>query len=363
MTKSLVIALVVAVGGAAGLTAWWLATPRHTGPATAVAPVATATVVRTNLATTTQMSGTIGYADSYTIPAQLSGTITALPGPGAIVTRGHTAFEVDGSGVFLFYGTRPAWRSFGIDMTPGPDVLELEQNLAALGYAGDIEVDNTFTWGTDEAVRRWQLATGQLDTGRIELGRITFQPGPVRVNSDETNLGGAAEPGQPVISASSPDPVVNVPVPAAQTFLVHPGDRVTVTMPSGTTSTGRVARISSIATPATGSSEGGGGQSSAPNNPQPAAIPAVVSLDHPAAAAYLDAAPVTVNVTDRRVSGVLAVPVTALVALAGGGYGVWVHAAGSRHIVAVTTGLFANALVQVTASQLQAGDLVEVPAP
>ena len=47
----------------------------------------------------------------------------------------------------------------------------------------------------------------------------------------------------------------------------------------------------------------------------------------------------------------------------GGGYGVWVGAAGSRHIVAVTTGLFANALVQVTASQIQAGDLVEVPAP
>src|SRR6266550_9620551 len=119
MTKSLVIALVVAAGGAAGLTAWWLATTRHTGPATAVVPVATAAVVRTNLATTTQMSGTIGYADSYTITAQLPGTITALPGPGAVVTRGHPAFEVDGSGVFLFYGTRPAWRSFEIGMTPG----------------------------------------------------------------------------------------------------------------------------------------------------------------------------------------------------------------------------------------------------
>src|SRR5690349_6720109 len=221
MTKSLVIALVVAVGGAAGVTAWWLATPRHTGPATAAVPVATAAVVRTNLATTTQMSGTIGYADSYTITAQLSGTITALPGPGAVVTRGHPAFEVDGSGVFLFYGTRPAWRSFVIGMTPGPDVLELEQNLAALGYAGDSYVDDTFTWGTDEAIRRWQLATGQPDTGHIDLGRITFAPGAVRVSGDVATPGGAAEPGQPVLSASSPEPVVNVPVPAAQTFLVH----------------------------------------------------------------------------------------------------------------------------------------------
>jgi Putative peptidoglycan binding domain len=207
MTKSLVVALVVAIGGAAGVTAWWLATPRHTEPATAVVPVATAAVVRTNLATTTtttQMSATIGYADSYTITAQLAGTITALPAPGAVVTRGHPAFEVDRSAVFLCYGARPAWRSFEIGMTPGPDVLELEQNLAALGYADDINVDNVFTWGTDGAVRRWQLATGQPDTGQIDLGRITFQPGAVRVSSDVATVGGAGEPGQPVISASSP---------------------------------------------------------------------------------------------------------------------------------------------------------------
>src|SRR4029077_8191888 len=169
MTKSLVVALVVAIGGAAGVTAWWLATPRRTGPATAVVPVATAAVVRANLATTTQMSGTIGYADSYTITAQLPGTITALPGPGAVITRGHPAFEVDGSGVFLFYGTRPAWRSFEIGMTPGPDVLDLEQNLAALGYARDIYVDDTFTWGSDEAIRGWHTATRHPATGPTDL--------------------------------------------------------------------------------------------------------------------------------------------------------------------------------------------------
>src|SRR5215468_8948537 len=195
MTRSLVIALVVvAVGGAAGLTAWWLATPRPTGPATAVVPVATATVVSTNLATTTQMSGTIGHAGSYTITAQLPGTITALPAPGATMTRGQPAFEVDGSDVFLFYGARPAWRSFAIGMTPGQDVLELEQNLTVLGYADGIDVDDTFTWGTADAIGRWQLATGQLDTGHIDLGRITFQPGAVRVATDIATLGGAAQP-------------------------------------------------------------------------------------------------------------------------------------------------------------------------
>jgi hypothetical protein len=93
-------------------------------------------------------------------------------------------------------------------------------------------------------------------------------------------------------------------------------------------------------------------------------VSALVRLDHPAAAEHLDQAPVTINVTDRSVHGVLAVPITALVALAGGGYGVWVDGADGptgRHLVGVTPGLFATTLVQVTAPGLSAGDKVEVP--
>jgi multidrug efflux pump subunit AcrA (membrane-fusion protein) len=88
-----------------------------------------------------------------------------------------------------------------------------------------------------------------------------------------------------------------------------------------------------------------------------------VSLSDPAAAAHLDQAPVTVNVTDRAVSGVLAVPVTALVAAAGGGYGVWLRSQGARRLVPVTPGLFSASLVQITAPGLATGDSVEVPSP
>jgi hypothetical protein len=93
-------------------------------------------------------------------------------------------------------------------------------------------------------------------------------------------------------------------------------------------------------------------------------VSAQVRLIHPGAAAHLDQAPVTVDVTDRSVHGVLAVPITALVALAGGGYGVWVDGAdgpSGRHLVGVTPGLFATTLVQVTAPGLSVGDRVEVP--
>ena len=62
----------------------------------------------------------------------------------------------------------------------------------------------------------------------------------------------------------------------------------------------------------------------------------------------------------------LAVPVSALVALAGGGYAVEVvHGAGAtatRQLVAVRTGLFSATLVQVSGPGIAAGQRVEVPA-
>lgn len=364
MTKRLAAATVAALLVAGGVTAGWLSTPRGNSHAQAGVPVDTTAVVRTTLTTTTQLSGTLGYAGSYALTPQLPGTITAVSAPGTVIRRGQRAYEVNGVGVFLFYGARPAWRRFAVGMTPGPDVRELEQNLAGLGFGGDLSVDDTFTWVTARAVRDWQDATDQPVTGAVDLGRIAFVPTALRIVSDDVPVGAPATPGQSVVTASSPDPVVTVPVPATQTYLVHRGDRVTVTMPSGAASTGRVVSISAVAA----SSDDSGDQSNAPNapngsnGPQPASVPAQVGLDHPAVAAGLDQAPVTVTIVDRQVHNALAVPITALVALAGGGYAVWVDSGSARHLVGVTPGLFADTLVQVTTAGLKVGDRVEVPA-
>ena len=358
MTKA-VMALVtlVAVGA---VTAWWLAAPRssHTSGHAAV-PIATATVTRTTLVTTTQLSGTLGYAGTYPVTSRLTGTITALPLPGVLVTRGRRLYEVDGRGVFLFIGSRPSWRRFAFGMAPGPDVRELERNLTALGYGNGVTVDDRFTWFTDEAVRAWQSATGQPVTGIVELGRIVFAPTSLRVTGDSAALGAMAQPGQPVLTASSPDPVVTVPVPATRTYLIHRADRVTVTVPSGATTTGRVSEISPVA-----AADTGGDPANGSNGPPEASVPMTVTLDDPSIAAHLDQAPVTITVLDREVRNVLAVPITALVALAGGGYAVWVKSQGApRSLVPVTPGLFANTLVQVTTPDLHAGDRIEVPTP
>jgi hypothetical protein len=77
----------------------------------------------------------------------------------------------------------------------------------------------------------------------------------------------------------------------------------------------------------------------------------------------VDQAPVTVSIVSARASGVLAVPVSALVALAGGGYAVQVVSGGGAHLTGVHTGLFSSSLVQVAGPGLRAGLNVEVPAP
>ena len=96
-----------------------------------------------------------------------------------------------------------------------------------------------------------------------------------------------------------------------------------------------------------------------------------VALNRPLAAGNFDQAPVSVSIVSAQASNVLAVPVSALVALAGGGYAVEVvvHGAGTgtgtgaRHLVAVRTGLFSSTLVQVSGAGIAAGQQVEVPSP
>jgi multidrug efflux pump subunit AcrA (membrane-fusion protein) len=95
-----------------------------------------------------------------------------------------------------------------------------------------------------------------------------------------------------------------------------------------------------------------------------ATIPVTVMLVHPSAAGTLDQAPVTVNIITASVKNALAVPVTALLAQASGGYDVEVTGPGNtRRWVPVQPGVFdgADGLVQVTGA-LTSGQHVVVPA-
>jgi hypothetical protein len=366
------------LGGATGGLAMTLA-GRPAAAAGNVTRLTTVPVVRTGLVNTVQVSGSLGYAGSVTVVNQTAGTAyTALPPPGQVVRRGGRLYEVDGSPVFLLYGGRPEWRALAAGVTPGPDVAQLDRNLIALGYASaaTLTVSHSYTGATAYAVARWQEAAGLPVTGTVPLGQVVYAPGALRVSAVPAGLGGPAAAGGTVLAATSDRPVVTAQLPVSQEYLVRRGDRVTVTLPDGTTTTpGVVTSVSAVAAsaggggaasgssaepssgpPGSGSSGGGGSGSSD-------TVPVTVRLAHPRLAGHLDQAPVTVNIVSARARNVLAVPVNALVALAGGGYAVQVVQGHAAHLTAVRTGLFGSTLVQVSGSGLQPGVRVEVPAP
>jgi multidrug efflux pump subunit AcrA (membrane-fusion protein) len=151
---------------------------------------------------------------------------------------------------------------------------------------------------------------------------------------------------------------------------------VQIQLPEGQNTPGRVSQVGADATAAsgpsgsTGSASASAGSAAQDSSGPPAqsaggasatVVPVVISLGRPGDARGLDQVPVEVAITDTVHRDVLAVPITALLALAGGGYAVAVDEGGTRTLIPVTAGIFNGNLVEVSSSRLQPGMHVEVP--
>jgi multidrug efflux pump subunit AcrA (membrane-fusion protein) len=287
-----------------------------------------------------------------------SSTFTALPAVGQIITRGRSLYEIDGQPALLLYGSVVATRAFVAGMSPGSDVAELNANLDALGY-GQALAGDEFSASTEAAIRALQAAHGASVTGQLLLGSVVFQSGPVRVTSVTPTVGSVVMPG-PVLAVTSTARQVKMALDASEQSSVKVGDTVTITLPDNQTTPGRITYVSSVATvpSSSGGGKGGGEEESTPS------VEVDATPTDPAATGHLDQAPVNVQITTESVENVLAVPVDALLALAGGGYAVEVAEAGVHRLVAVIVGVFddAEGLVQVSGRGLSAGQRVVVPA-
>lgn len=316
----------------------------------AEAPLSTATVVRTDLVERETLDGTLRFADPGTVPAQSAGTITALPEAGEIVERGEALYEIDGVSVILFYGDRPAWRPLADGSDDGADVRQLEENLTVLGFDedGDLTVDEEFTAVTADAVEAWQESLGVEADGVVPLGRVWYADGPVRIGAAAVSVGATVGPGVPVVSTSSTDREVLVLLDADRQDLMAEGDAVDVELADGTPTGGVVAEVGRIVIAA----------GSGPDAPR--VVEVLVTLDDPTVAGEVDESPVDVDVVSDAATGVLAVPVNALLALAEGGYALEVRTDGSTRLVGVEIGSFADGLVEVSGDVAE-GDVVVVP--
>ena len=361
---TVVVVLVLAGAGAAVAFGGVVGRLNSTNTASAssdnAASISLATVTKRSLSQTTSVNGTLGYAGSYTVPGQLAGTITALPGVGQVVDQGQVLYRVDGYPVVLLYGSTPAYRTLAEGATAadlaGADVAELNQALVALGYASRANLDpssDEFSWATKAGVEKLQAHLGVDQSGVLNLGQVVFLPTAARVTSVQATLGGHA--GAPVLTATSTTRQVSVNLNANRQSQVKTGDSVSITLPDGRTTPGTVASVGTVATAPTSTD----GTDTAPT------VAMAITPTRPQDTGSLDQAPVQVAITTATVADVLTVPVNALLALSGGGYAVEVaDPDGTHHLVAVTLGIFDDAagLVQVSGSGLTAGQHVVVPA-
>jgi peptidoglycan hydrolase-like protein with peptidoglycan-binding domain len=324
--------------------------------ATPPPPSSTAIVVRTDLATTVLTSGTLEYAPARPVINQLAGTFTKLPVTGQTIRRGGVLFRVDDQPVVLMIGRTPAWRPFGLGMSAGPDVRELQANLIALGYASGLMSVPTgqYDLPTDDAVQRWQAAMGYQVTGQIAIGQVVFGPGPILVGALNAAPGQQATPGTEPYQVTTAIRVVTVPVsPSLPSVTV--GEHVSIVLPTQVRTPGRVTAIGPVPAPGSANDAGSGG------NPQGVTSVLTVTPDRPKATGTSPDVPVEISLTIQSVRHVLAVPVSALLALEGGGYGLeLVPPTGPHRLIKVVTGILAGGMVQVSAPGLTPGTKVVV---
>lgn len=349
---------VVVVLAVAGI-GFALINPFHYGAKTKTTkptmPTGLATVTLGTLTARTSVSGTLSYAGSYQAVNQATGPYTMLPSTGQVIKQGKVLYTVNGKPVaFLRGSSTPMYRDLKEKMT-GPDVKELNSALIAAGYASSdylSESSSTYNWATADGVKQLQKYMGVKQDGKLLKDQVVFiGAAAIRITEVPAQLGTPAAPGAVVLKGSSTSREVNVDVDASLQPRLHTGEKVTITLPTMKTTDGTVSWVGTVAKK---SASGG-----------PTTIPLAIKPSNPEVTGSLDQAPVSVSITTQSVDNALMVPVNALLALLGGGYGVEVVDAGTgaHHILPVELGLFDDTAgtVQISGNGLAAGQRVLVP--
>jgi peptidoglycan hydrolase-like protein with peptidoglycan-binding domain len=313
-----VVVLVVGAVAAGGVLVWtgkpWAtASPAVEGEG--AAPAVTTPVVRGTLINELRLNATLGYDDPVELPAA-AGMLTALPAVGKVVKVGAAVYEADGRPVILLKGTRPFWRELARGIRDGKDVLQLERNLARLGFFTR-EPDTRFDWWTGDAVRRWQRELGVPVTGAVATSDVVVVNAPsIRVSQVTGRLGQ---------TAASP---LSYTATTLRAVVLSDGKKVKSTL-AAVDPGGEPAKEEGQTTP-------------------PTAV-----IEFPDQERVADAGPGTVRVLVKnraKTDETLIVPATALIATGRDSYAVEVVTAEGIVRVPVAIGLVADARVQVLAS-------------
>lgn len=267
--------------------------------------------------------------------------LTAIPEIASGVERGTVLYAVDDEPVVALVGPIPAWRTLEVGVDAGTDVRQLEENLAALGYAG-VSVDDEFTLGTAAAVKRWEAALGRADPdGVVDRGDVAFLALPGKVLAHEAGVGDPLDVGTPILVLGSRQQLVRATVAAAEAAAWAAGTEISLTWSDGASSTGTVSGTGHDVTDGM--------------------VELVVALGE---ADYTrpSGAQVMVTSVDARRDGVVAVPVAAVVEGLDGEPAVerTMVAGSADRLVTVTMGIVAGGWVEIR-SGIALGDAVRLP--
>lgn len=204
MKRGLAVAVVlVAVAAAAGLG--WMAGQRVRSPdqiAYETQPpepsLITVEVELTELAADVITRADVGYDDpaALSLSGALGGQpsvllVTSAPERGDDLAEGSAAIEISGRPVFLLVGEIPVFR----DLRPkakGPDVRQLEEALARLGYF-DLVPDDTWDPDTGAAAAAWYEAAGYAPNGVSEEEERRLETARDRVKTAANGVETAAD--------------------------------------------------------------------------------------------------------------------------------------------------------------------------
>jgi len=224
--------IAVAAGVALG---WWAAraTLVEQADGGVVAPRrVVATVTEATVGRSVAYNATVTQAFTPVASNALAGTVTHVGE--AEVDVGDELYSVDGDAVRVVEGDTPFWRDMSIGVV-GPDVLQLEEALVALGYFAGT-ADDTYTAATYRAVWAWQKATGHALTGAVAHGEVVAVASlPTTVRLDESvRTGLVLVGGEPVVLARQDAAQFALVLMQDQAAQVPPGAQVSVAFAEST---------------------------------------------------------------------------------------------------------------------------------
>lgn len=341
-TISIVAVLAIAAGAFTVVTT---SGNHHAADAPASTPE-TSEVRTTNLVERVETKAKLNHGKPVSYGTQLTGTLTSISAPGTKLTPGTEMMRVDDRPVFSMRGEIPAWRAFEPGMSDGRDVMQLEQNLAELGYFS-ADPDEHYGSATASAIAEWNHDNQFGWSNTIEFGRVVFVPTDMQVSAQK------AAPGDPasaaVLEATGTAKMVTAEIDPSMRGLLPVGATTDIRLPDGNVTQGVVSAVD----PAVEHEEGSGQQPKVK-------VPVRLTLNDASAVESLSDVTVTVVTVRTIAEQVLAVPIRALLAEPGGGYAVEVIRDGTPTRVPVEVGAFANSMVEITGGEIRDGDRVVV---